>query len=226
MTGPAGVVERDGNLVLRDGRGVAIMIGPLGTIESLCSGGRELIDSVAPVIVTDDKWRNFDTENLQHRVEMDGSVKLTGQRSYGQQILEFTQTIRLINGRLRVQYHWLAKTPIQLRAFRQSVRFSPRVFGGMVMNTGKDQICLPEDAADDPNLATGITTATLPIDDRESITVDLPQASQLIDDRYYNGSGYLLIFYPIAGEVAEGRRWSYTVEIAVNRSEAVRSTND
>ena len=26
------------------------------------------IDSVAPVILTDDKWRNFGTENLQHEV--------------------------------------------------------------------------------------------------------------------------------------------------------------
>ncbi len=226
MTGPAGVVERDGNLVLRDGHGMAILIGPSGTIESLCSGGRELIDSVAPVIVTDDKWRNFDTENLRHRVEVDGSVTLTGQRKYGQQILEFTQTVRLLKGRLRVQYNWLAQTPVQLRAFRQSVRFSPRVFGGKVMNSGKEQISLPQDTADDPNLAKGIASATLPIDDSESITVDLPQASQLIDDRYYNGSGYLLCFYPIAGEVAQGRTWSYTVEITINRSEAARSTND
>ena len=223
-TGPAGVVERDGNLVLRDGHGMAILIGPSGTIESLCSGERELIDSVAPVVVTDDKWRNFDSENLQHDVGADGSVTLTGQRTYGQQILEFTQTMRLVNGRLRVQYNWLARTPIQLRAFRQSVRFSPRIFGGKVMNTGKDQISLPQDTADDPNLAKGITSATLPIDDGESITVDLPQASHLIDDRYYNGSGYLLCFYPIAGEVAEGRQWSYTVEIEVGRG--TRSKTD
>ena len=119
---------------------MAVLIGPLGTIESLCSDGRELIDSVAPVIVTDDKWRNFDTENLQHEVEMDGSVTLTGHRSYGQQVLKFTQTMRLIHGRLRVQYNWRAHTPLRLRAFRQSVRFSPRVFGGKVIDTDKEQI--------------------------------------------------------------------------------------
>ena len=84
MTGPAGVVERDGNRVLRDGHGMAILIGPKGTIESLCSGEQELIDSIAPVIVTDDKWRNFDTGNLQHQVGPDGSVTLTGQRTHGQ----------------------------------------------------------------------------------------------------------------------------------------------
>ncbi|NQT17974.1 MAG: hypothetical protein HQ582_34805 [Planctomycetes bacterium] len=224
MTGPAGVVERDGNRVFRDGHGMAILIGPKGTIESLCSGEQELIDSIAPVIVTDDKWRNFDTENLQHQVGSDGSVTLTGQRTHGQQILEFTQTIRLIGGRLRLQYDWLARTPLQLRAFRQSVRFSPRVFGGRVMSTATDRVHLPQDPADDPNLAKGITSATLPIHDGQSITIDLPLAAHLIDDRYYNGSGYLLAFYPIAGEVAEGRQWSYTIEIAVGR--ATPSTND
>ncbi len=223
-TGPAGMVERDGSLVLRDGHGMAILIGPSGTIESLCSGGQELIDLVAPVIVTDDKWRNFDTENLQHEVGADGSVALTGQRTDGQQILEFTQTLRMAEGRLELKYDWRAKTSLQLRAFRQAARFSPRVFGGKVMNTDEERISLPQGTADDPNLANNVTSATLPIDAGQSITVDLPQAAHLIDDRYYNGSGYLLAFYPIAGEIAEGKQWSYTVNIEIGRT--TRSTSD
>jgi hypothetical protein len=83
------------------------------------------------------------------------------------------------------------------------------------MNTDQDPITLPRETADDPNLAKGITSAVLPIDDDESITVDLPQASHLIDDRYYHGPGYLLAFYPIAGKVAEGSEWSYTIEITL-----------
>ena len=66
--------------------------------------------------------------------------------------------------------------------------------------------------------------ATLPIDDTKAITIRLPQSAQLIDDRHYNGSGYLLAFYPIAGEVTEGRQWSYTVEIEVGQT--TRSIND
>ena len=111
-----------------------------------------------------------------------------------------------------------------LRAFRQSVRFSPRVFGGKVLRTDKDQIPLPQDTADDPNLGKGITSAALPIADGKSITVDLPRASHLIDDRYYNGPGYLLCFYPIAGEIAEGKEWSYAIEITVGQAEVTRST--
>lgn len=92
------------------------------------------------------------------------------------------------------------------------------------MSTATDRVHLQQDPADDPNLAKGITSATLPIGNGQSITIDLPQAADLIDDRYYNGSGYLLAFYPIAGEVAEGRQWSYTIEIAVGR--ATPSTDD
>ena len=218
--GPAGVVQRDGNLVLRDGCGMAILIGRSGTIESLCCDGRELIDSVAPVIVTDGRWRNFDTEDLQHEVEPDGSLTLTGKRTYGQQILEFTQTLRLSGGRLQSEYHWRAKTPLQLKAFRQSVRFPPRVFGGTVLRSGENEVLLPKEMAESPDLANEITSATLPIGDSRSITIRLPQGAHLIDDRHYNGSGYLLAFYPIAGEIAKGREWSYKIEIVVDAKSA------
>jgi hypothetical protein len=221
--GPAGVVERDGNLVVRDGHGMAILIGREGTIESLCAGGQELLDSVAPVIVSDDKWRNFDTEDLQHEVSPDGTVMVTGKRTFGTQVLEFTHTMRLADGRLVLDYHWRARTPLQLRAFRQSVRFSPRLFGGKVMSTGTDPVPLPQAVADDPNLAKAVTSATLPIDDVQSITVRLPQAGHLVDDRYYNGPGYLLAFYPIAGEVLRDRQWSYSVEIVLNHGQSSRS---
>ena len=43
-------------------------------------------------------WRNFDTEDLQHEVGPDGALTLTGKRTYEEQILEFTQTIRLTDG--------------------------------------------------------------------------------------------------------------------------------
>ena len=46
---------------------MAILIGPDGAIESLCRGGQELIDSVAPVIVSDDKWQNFEDRRLAAR---------------------------------------------------------------------------------------------------------------------------------------------------------------
>ena len=215
-TGAAGVVERGDSLVYRDGRGMAILIGPEGTIDSLCADRQELIDAVAPVIVTDDQWRNFDTADLHHEVSPDGSLTLTGKRTFGKQVLDFTQTMRLTDGRLVLDYRWRARTPLQLRAFRQSVRFSPRVFGGKVMRTGTDRVSLPQVTPDDPNLATAITSAILPFGDEQSITIHLPQPGQLIDDRSYNGPGYLLAFYPIAGEVAEGKEWSYTVEIVVD----------
>ncbi len=224
--GPAGVVQRDGHVVLRDGRGMAILIGPEGTIRSLFSGGQELIDSVAPVIVTDDTWQDFGTENLEHEVGPDGSLTLTGKRTFDKQILEFSQTALLVDGRLTLDYHWHARTPLHLRAFRQSVRFSPRVFGGKVMTTDTGPVPLPHAAADDPNLAKAVTSATLPIDDAQSITVRLPQAAHLIDDRYYHGPGYLLAFYPAAGEIPEGKEWSYSVEIVHNCGESVRSKSE
>jgi len=214
--GPAGMVERDGNLVLRDGHGTAILIGSDGTIESLCSGGQELIDAVATVIVADDRWRNFDTTRLQRKIGPDGSLTLTGLRSFEKQSLEFTQTMRLATGRLVLDYHLRARTPLELRAFRQCVRFSPRVFGGKTGGTGAEQVLLPQATPENPNLANAVNSATFPFADGKSITVRLPQAGQLIDDRYYNGPGYLLAFYPIAGKVAEGREWSYTVEIAID----------
>lgn len=214
-TGPAGVVERDGNLVLRDGRGTAILSGSDGTIKSLRSDGQELIDAVATVIVSDDRWRNFDTADLHHHISPDGSLTMTGKRSFGKQVLEFTQAMRLSDKRLVLDYRWRARTQLQLRAFRQCVRFSPRVFGGKVINTDTEHVFLPQAVADDANLASAITSATLPFGDRQSIMVRLPQAGHLIDDRYYDGPGYLLAFYPIAGQVAEGREWSYTVEIVL-----------
>ena len=218
MTGPAGIVERDGNLVLRDGKGTAILVGQSGLVESLCWDGQEMIDSIAPVIVTDDKWRNFDTTDLEHQVGPGNTLTLSGKRIYGQQIIEFTQTLRLAGGRLESEYRWRAKTPLQLRAFRQSVRFSPRLFGGTRLRTSEDEVLLPKEVADDPNLANGITAATLSIPESKSLTIRLPQTGHLVDDRYYNGSGYLLAFYPIAGEIADGTEWSYKIEI--NRSDA------
>ena len=56
--------------------------------------GQELIDSVASAIVKDDKWRNLETHGLQHEVGSNGTLTLTGNRRHGQQVLEFTQTIR------------------------------------------------------------------------------------------------------------------------------------
>lgn len=44
------------------------------------------------------------------------------------------------------------------------------------------------------------------------MTIRLPQSGHLVDGRYYNGPGYLLAFYPIAGTIAEGREWSYKIE--------------
>ncbi len=212
-TGPAGVVERDGHLVLRDGQGMAILIGPGGAIESLCLGGKELIDTVTTVIVTDDKWQNFDTQNLKHQIGPDGSITLTGQRTDGQQTLEFTQTLRLANSRLSLDYHWRAQTPLHVKAFRQSVCVPPRLFGGRAMSTDTDPVHLPQDMAGDPYLARNITSARLPIGDGQSLAVRLPQAAHLIDDRHYGGPGYLLAFYPVADEIAAGREWSYAIEI-------------
>jgi len=143
-------------------------------------------------------------------------LTLTGKRTFGEQILEFAQTMRLAGGRLVLDYRWRARTPLRLRAFRQCVRFSPRVFGGKVMSTGAEHVTLPQATTDDPNLASAITSATLPFGDRQTITIRLPQAGHLIDDRYYNGPGYLLAFYPIAEKVAEGKEWSYTVEIVLD----------
>ena len=77
-----------------------------------------------------------------------------------------------------------------------------------------------------PNLANGITSATLPIGDGKSLTIRLPQDGHLVDDRHYNGSGYLLAFYPIGGEIAEGREWSYSIEIVHNREQPERSTDE
>lgn len=213
--GPAGVVQRDGTVVLRDGRGMAILIDDSGTIRSLRCDGIELIESIAPIIVTDDRWRNFDVEQLQHEVRPDGSLVLTGLRTHEQQTLEFTQTIRLSSGCLTSDYQWRAKTPLQVKAFRQSLRFSPRLFGGTVLRAGSEEIRLPELVAESPELARGITAARLPIGNDRSMTIRLPQATHLVDDRHYNGSSYLLAFYPIAGAIAAGREWSYTIEVAL-----------
>jgi len=60
----------------------------------------------------------------------------------------------------------------------------------------------------------------LPIGDNKSLTIRLPQDAHLIDDRHYNGSSYLLAFYPIAGEIEEGREWSYSIEISLHRCDA------
>jgi hypothetical protein len=153
----------------------------------------------------------------------DGSVTLAGTRTDGQQILEFTQTLRLVNARLSVNYRWRAQTALELRAFRQSVRFSPRVFGGKDMITDTDRVHLPIAIADDATLAKTVTSAMLPIGDRQTLTVRLSQAGHLLDDRYYKGPGYLLAFYPIAGEVKEGHEWSYSIEIVRDRGESARS---
>ncbi len=218
--GPAGVVQRDGNLVHRDGHGMAILIGLSGAIESLCCDDQEVIESIVPRIVTDDRWQNFDTKDLQHQVGPDGALTLTGKRTFEKQIVEFTQTFRLTDGRLKCEYHWRAKTRLQLRAFRQSIRFSPRSFAGTKLRTGDNEVLLPKKVPKDPNLANRITTATLPIGDNKSLTIRLPQDAHLIDDRHYNGSSYLLAFYPIAGEIEEGREWSYSIEISLHRCDA------
>ena len=144
---------------------------------------------------------------------------MTGKRIHGQQILKFTQILRLAGGCLESEYRWRATTPLQLRAFRQSVRFSPRVFGGTVLRTGDDHVLLPNELAESPDLAKGIRSATLPIGDGRSITIRLPQAGHLVDDRHYNGSGYLLAFYPIAGEIADGKEWSYSIKIVLDHAE-------
>lgn len=225
-SGSAGVVERDGNIVLRDGHGMAILIGQSGVIESLCCDRQELIDSVAPTIVTDDRWRNFGTEDLQHHVEPDGVLTLTGKRTYEKQTLQFTQTLRLADGCLKSEYRWRANSPLRLRAFRQSVRFSPRVFAGTTLRADESKVLLPKEVAEDPNLSNGITSATLPIGDGMSLTIRLPQAAHLVDDRYYNGPGYLLAFYPIAGEIPEGKEWSCSVEIAYERAGPARPADD
>ncbi len=224
-TGPAGVIERDGVLALRDGRSVGVLIDSDASIKSLCWNGRELIDSIAPVIVSDARWQNFSTKELRHQVGRDGSVTMTGQRTDGEQILEFTETIQLANARLEVDYHWRAETPLQLRAFRQSVRFSPREFGGKVLTAGDNGVHLPQTTPDDPNLAQSVTLATLPIADQHALTIRLPQTGHLIDDRYYHGAGYLLAFYPISGAVPQGQEWSYSIEITCDHAEAARSDN-
>ncbi len=219
-TGPAGVVAREDTLVLRDGKGTAVLIGQSDSIESLCVRGQELIDLIAPVVVTDDRWRNFDTEGLQHDIGADGTLTLRGRRRYEQQTLEFTQKLRMAEGRLALEYHWRAATPLQLRAFRQSVRLMPRVFGGKMLYAGGREILLPAEVAKDPNLGNKIISATLPVADDASITIRLPQDAQLIDDRCYNGSGYLLAFYPIGGDILEGREWSYSIEICYEQEHA------
>jgi hypothetical protein len=92
--------------------------------------------------------------------------------------------------------------------------------------TDRDEVLLPKEVAESPDLAKGITVATLPIEDGGSITIRLPRAGHLIDDRHYNGSAYLLAFYPIGGEIPEGREWSYSVEIVHNREQPERSTDE
>jgi hypothetical protein len=196
------------------------LIGPSGNVLSFCVDGQELIDSIATVIVHDDRWQNFDTEDLRHEVGSDGSLTLRGKRTYKNQGLEFTQTVRLTDGRLESKYVWRANTPLALRAFRQNVRLPPRLFAGTKLRADDNQVLLPQEMADSPDLANGIHSATLPIGEHKSLTIRLPHSAHLVDDRHYNGSGYLLAFYPIAGGVEAGREWSYAIEILIDPADS------
>ncbi len=215
--GPRAVVERDGTIVLRDGNGVAALLNQSGSVESFCLGGQELVSEIRSVIVHDSRWKDFAVEDCRHAVAADGTLVFKGTRSFDQQRLAFTETVRLAGGKLTVDYQWTAQTPLELQTFRQAVLLPPRLFGGASLRWNDGVVTLPKSVPDKPNLASKITNATLPITAERALTIRMSQSAQLLDDRFYRGSGYLLAFYPIAGKIAAGKTWSYSIEVAVTR---------
>lgn len=215
--GPAGVVGRQDALVVRDGDGLAILVNGFGEVESLSHNGIELIVGVRPVIVQDQRWRNFAFAEVQHEVNSSGELVFTGRRTDQGQAIGFRQTIRVDHGRLTIEYRWQAETPLKLHAFRQAIYLSPRTLGGRTIQSPQGPVALPKVVADPPNLAKELASVTLPSGDQTAITIRLPQPAILVDDRFYNGRGYLLALHSAAGSVDDGQEWSYTLEFAAKR---------
>lgn len=213
--GPQGIVQRDNLTVVRDGNGLAVLLNESGGVDSFCVDGDELIAGVQSVIVQDDRWKNFATSNCQHTVQANGAVVFTGMRTFAEQKLSFTTSVRVERRTMTIDFEWTALTPLQIRAFRQAIDLSPRRFGGTTFKWGDGKITLPQDVPEEPNLASGIRAASLSIDNERRLSIKLPQESQLLDNRCYRGSDYLLNFYPVAGEVPAGKQWSYSLVFAV-----------
>ena len=127
--GPAGIVERDGHFVVRDGGGLATLLDGNGRILSICQNGRELVVGMRPVIVADKKWRDFPASDMQHTTDH-GDLVFTGKRVDGKQTLAFEETVSMQRDRIVVRYAWQAVTGLQIEAFRQAIYLPDRQFAG------------------------------------------------------------------------------------------------
>lgn len=212
MSGPSGVLERDGLTLLRDGRGMAVMVGSDGTLVGLGVNGEDLIEKMSVTIVSDDRWRNFAAGDVRRSHSSAESILLEGQRVEDDHSLAFTQEIRLADNHLTADYSWRAESSMQLRSFRHAIRFSAAKLGGRTLETDQGKVHLPLDTPAKPNLAHGIKTLQVPGAHGSSLSIQLPQPAMLIDDRCYNGSGYLLMFHPVANEIAQGHTWEYRIK--------------
>ena len=211
--GPPGVVER-GDIVLRWGRGCAARFQPEGDLTSLWQGGADLIARLHPTIVTDDRWQDFAVEAVSHTLGPGSQITFTGRRSYDGQALAFTERVRPDGESLVIEYSWRALTPLHLRAFRQAIRLPVGTFGGGTVLHRGTALALPADKGDESELARDLQEVTFRGLAGAALRITLPHRGHLLDDRHYGASGYLLSFYPVAGDIAAGAEWSYQVRLS------------
>lgn len=75
-------------------------------------------------------------------------------------------------------------------------------------------LALPADKGDESELARDLQEVTFRGLAGAALRITLPHRGHLLDDRHYGASGYLLSFYPVAGDIAAGAEWSYQVRLS------------
>lgn len=211
--GPAGVVTRGDSVVIRWGEGAAARLDGAGNLVGLWASGEDLLTSVRAVMVADERWQDFAASDFSHDVHPDGTLAFRGRRSDDGQTLEYVQTVAAVGASLVIEYRWRAVTALHLHAFRQFLALPVGAFGGGMARHEGGEVPFPEERAERANLAGDLRDITLVTRAGARLRVSLPQSGYLLDERHYGGSGYILAFHPVGGDIEAGREWSYRITL-------------
>ena len=219
LRGPEPVVERDGMVLLRPGasaagRDCAALLDEQGKLLEVTDGTRSVLEQLRPVIVSDDRWRDFAYAQCTHQVAADGSVVFTGRRAEGEAALSFREGVRQEGAGLEVRYAWEALGDVHVGTWRQQLDFPVSVYGGGRFETGDGAAGdLPRERAPRPQLAGPFRRLVLTPADGPGVTVELSGDAFLVDERHYGVPAFRLGYYGANGDLRAGQRWEYRLRV-------------
>lgn len=209
--GPEPLVERDGKILMRFERGAAVF-NERGVITTLTRGPQPVVRKIGPVIVKDNRWKDFDTVGVSHEFK-DGRLVFKGERVDGDMRTAFVETITAENDALVIKWDFRALTPVHFHAFRLAADLPVELFAEGRAKVPGRTLSLPRNVVQGTIVRQWNSARFVSKDASCIVEASLSDTANLHDERNWGVQAYRITCHPIGGDVPVGKEWSFEMRL-------------